>query len=173
MKLNRGCQERKREGWLRRLRITSGVRWCIENLHRIQSITNHVAIDRFLSPCLVPHHRHPFQSSKPHAPGRNLVTSGHSRLQCRTGRCRTLANSPSASKKNRTEHEALLSVCANTGCPFKVNATYSVVKECVTVVVEEEHNCMRIGLVERSSNWLRGRQKKKREKKRKETGSPR
>jgi len=46
--------------------------------------------------------------------------------------------------------------------PFKVNATYSAVKECFTVVVvvvEEEHNCMGMGPVERSSSsrhdyWL-------------------
>ena len=49
-------------------------------------------------------------------------------------------------KNNRTERATLLSVCTRIpDAPSKVNATYSVVKECVTVVVvvEEEHNFMR------------------------------
>ena len=60
--LKRGCQEGNREGWLRRPQDSqAGVRCRIENLHRIQSI------DFYVSPRLVPHHRHPFQSSKPHS----------------------------------------------------------------------------------------------------------
>jgi len=48
-------------------------------------------------------------------------------------------------KSDRTPN-TVVCVYANTRCPFKVSATCSVVKECVTVVVvvvvEEEHNCM-------------------------------
>ena len=37
--------------------------------------------------------------------------------------------------------------------PFKVNVTYSVARECITVfAIEEEHNCTGVQLVERSSS---------------------
>ena len=60
---------------------------------------------------------------------------------------------------DRTRNTSVCVHADSTGRPFKVNATYSVARECVTVVVtEDEHNCTGVRPVERSFNsrqdWL-------------------
>ena len=62
-------------------------------------------------------------------------------------------------KKSDRTRNTVVCVHADTGCPFKVNATYSLVKERVTMIgIEEEHNCTGVRPVERSlssrQDWL-------------------
>ena len=61
-------------------------------------------------------------------------------------------------KSDRTRNTVVSVHADSTGCPFKVNATYSVAMECVTVVgIEEEHNCTGVRPVERSSSSRQNR----------------
>ena len=62
-------------------------------------------------------------------------------------------------KSDRTRNTIVCVHADSTGCPFKVNGTYSVARECVTVVaIEDEHNCTGVRPMERSSSsrqdWL-------------------
>ena len=62
-------------------------------------------------------------------------------------------------KSDRTRNTIVCVHAYSTGCPFKVNETYSVARKCVTVVaIEDEHNCTGVRPVERSSSsrqdWL-------------------
>ena len=143
---------RKREGWLRRQQdFKRGKRW--RTIESNPSSITLPSIDFYVPPCLVPHHRHRFQSlgwlQVIRDCNAGLGTVGPSQIQL-----------PFQKIGQNTQHCCLHRAHANTGCPFKVNATYSVVKECVTVVaVEEEQNCMGIDrAVERSSifrhDWL-------------------
>ena len=56
--------------------------------------------------------------------------------------------------KNRAGLATLSSLCMQILLdPFKVNATYSLAKECVTVIrIEEEHNCAGVRPVERCTS---------------------
>jgi hypothetical protein len=54
-------------------------------------------------------------------------------------------------KKSDKIRNNVVCVHAEKGCPFKVNATFSLVKECVTViVVEDDHTCVGTAPVQRS-----------------------
>ena len=88
------------------------------------------------------------QSSKPCTLGRNLMTSSPSRPRCRTGHFLTPANSPSVSNIGQnSQHRRLCT--RKYWMPFQGNATYSLVKEHVTVIgIEEEHNCTGVRPVE-------------------------